>query len=117
MEKKYPFDAKLHLCILAQIQLKTPVVSCQTRGTRIEFKCLITRIERTATVYEVKWYEQPIGGGTRLIKKDILTGSKYVSFMRNSNRVRLFRLGVNVSKIIIFLLNYDRRFAILCLPT
>lgn len=93
------------ICILAQIQLKTPVVSCQAKGARIEFKCQITPTGRVAMYYQVKWYQQPIGIGrvAKLVKTETLSGTNYVSFIKNSDRVRLFRLGGNVSKIIMVL--------------
>lgn len=95
------------ICILAQIQLKTPVVSCQANGTRIEFKCQITPTGRVAMYYEVNWYQRPIGNiAAKLVKTETLSGANYASFIKNSDHVRLFRLGGNVSKIIIMVLFY-----------
>ena len=97
----------MYVCILAQIQLKTPVVSCQAKGTRIEFKCQITPTGTVAMDYEVKWYQKPIGSRVAtLVKTETLSGTKDASFMKNNDRVRLFRLGGNVSKIIIMVLFY-----------
>ena len=58
-------------------------------------------------VYEVKWYVRPIGNiAAKLIRIEILSGAKYASFIQNSDADRLFRLGGNVSKIIIMMLFY-----------
>jgi len=55
--------------------------------------------------YEVKWYLRPIGNiAAKLIKTETLSGANYASFIQNSDHVRLFRLGGNVSKIIIMVL-------------
>lgn len=98
---------EIYICILAQVQLKTPVVSCQANGTRIAFKCQITPTGRVAMHYEVKWYLRPIGTtAAKLIKTETLSGANYASFIQNSDHVRLFRLGGNVSKIIIMVLFY-----------
>lgn len=96
------------ICILAQIQLpKTPVVSCQANGARIQFKCQITPTGKVPMAYEVKWYQRPIGSIARkLLKSETLTGTNYVSFLENSDDVRVFRIGGNVSTIIIMVLFY-----------